>query len=195
MRLLLIDNFDSFTHNLAQLLSSGGADVVVRRNSVSLEELVMLRPDALLISPGPGRPDETGVSREALLHWSGVLPVLGVCLGMQLINEVYGGETVHAPFPVHGKTDEVHHDGSGVFFGVPSPFRAARYHSLAIRRKGDELVEQAWGSDGTVMALRHRSFEIHGVQFHPESFLTQHGDTMAGNFLALVEREKGKRHR
>jgi anthranilate synthase component II len=193
--MLLIDNFDSFTHNLAQLFSIAGADVVVRRNSSSLDELKQLQPDALLISPGPGRPHETGTSREALLHWRDSLPVLGVCLGMQLINEVFGGETVHAPLPVHGKTDVLRHDGSGILFGVPSPFRAARYHSLAIRRASSALVEQAWSSDGTVMAIRHRSLEIHGVQFHPESFLTEHGDTMAMNFLDIVEREKGKRAR
>jgi anthranilate synthase component II len=193
--MLLIDNYDSFTHNLAQLFSIAGAEVVVRRSSSTMDELVGLRPDALLISPGPGRPDETGVSREALLHWCHSVPVLGVCLGMQLINEVYGGVTVHAPSPVHGKTDELHHDGSGVLVGVPSPFRAARYHSLAIRRAGSALVEQAWGSDGTVMAVRHRTLEIHGVQFHPESFLTEHGGTIARNFLNIVKRQKGNRSR
>ncbi len=193
MRLLLIDNYDSFTHNLAQLFGMAGAEVVVRRNSADMDELCALNPDALLISPGPGRPEDTGVCREALLYWFGRIPILGVCLGMQLINEVFGGETVHAPTPVHGKADMVRHDGSGVFGGIPTPFRAARYHSLAVRRYSGELIEQAWTEDGTIMAIRHDSLEIHGVQFHPESFLTEHGQAVAGNFLSVVARSTGSR--
>lgn len=186
MRFLLIDNYDSFTHNLAQLFGMAGADVVVRRNSTDMEELRALKPDALLISPGPGRPCDTGISREAFLHWRGSIPILGVCLGMQLINELYGGETVHAPRPVHGKADMVRHDGSGLLAGLPSPFPAARYHSLAVRRLSDALSEQAWTGDGAVMALRHNKLEIHGVQFHPESFLTEHGNVIAENFISIV---------
>ncbi len=186
MHLLLIDNFDSFTWNLAQLFMTLDCRVSVRRNTTPLAELIALAPDALLISPGPGTPHESGVSMEALRHWMHRIPVLGVCLGMQVINECFDGRTVHAAEPVHGKTQPLRHDGSGVFAALPSPFRAARYHSLAVERHSDELIEQAWTQDGTVMALRHASLPLHGVQFHPESFLTEHGESMARNFLALV---------
>jgi anthranilate synthase component 2 len=186
MRLLIIDNFDSFTYNLAQLFAAlKDVDVVVRRNNTPLDALAALQPDALCISPGPGSPADSGVSREALRAWTGQLPVLGVCLGMQVINEHYGGATVHAPQPVHGKADTLRHSGAGLFRGLPSPFRAARYHSLAVRRTSDELIEDAWTGDGTVMALRHATLPVWAVQFHPESFLTEHGRAMAENFLAL----------
>ncbi len=186
MRLLIIDNFDSFTWNLAQLFAAlGGIDVVVRRNNTSLDALAALDPDALCISPGPGTPADSGISRDALRAWMGRLPVLGVCLGMQVINEHFGGSTVHAQQPVHGKADNLRHSGAGLFRGIPSPLRAARYHSLAVRRTSDELIEDAWCDDGTVMAIRHAHHPVWAVQFHPESFLTEHGSAMAENFLAL----------
>ncbi len=186
MRMLIIDNFDSFTYNLAQLFAAQGAEVTVRRNSAPLDELVEIRPDALCISPGPGTPRDSGVSREALAHWHARIPVLGVCLGMQVINEYFGGRTVHAPAPVHGKAHAVRHDGQGIFAGLPTPFPAARYHSLAIERASDQIAACAWCEDGTVMGLRHLALPMHAVQFHPESFLTAFGDAMARNFLALA---------
>ncbi len=186
MRLLIIDNFDSFTYNLAQLFAAcEDVDVVVRRNNVPLRELTELQPDALCISPGPGTPADSGVSAAALELWHEELPVLGVCLGMQVINEFFGGETVHAPLPVHGKADMLRHSGKGLFDGLPSPLRAARYHSLVIARRSDALREHAWSDDGSVMALQHVSLPLFAVQFHPESFLTDHGTRMAENFLAL----------
>jgi anthranilate synthase component II len=185
MRVLIIDNYDSFSWNLVQLLAGEGAEVVVRRNSVPMDELRALEPDALCLSPGPGRPRDSGTSFAAVEHWHTRIPVLGVCLGMQVINEFFGGRTVHAVTPVHGKTNAVRHDAAGLFTGLTSPFPAARYHSLAVERRSDELEECAWTDDGTVMALRHRGLPVHGVQFHPESFLTQHGARMASNFLSL----------
>jgi len=190
MRILILDNTDSFTHNLAQLFASMALTVVVRRNTTSMRELAALQPDALCISPGPKTPSDTGVCYEALQYWETRLPVLGVCLGMQLINEFYDGRTVHAPQPVHGKTDLIHHDGTGLLRDIPSPFEAARYHSLMIRRHSDALIEHAHTVDGTPMALRHRELNIHGVQFHPESFLTMHGETLARNFVAMIAKAK-----
>lgn len=188
MRMLIVDNFDSFTYNLAQLFAAEDVDVVVRRNTAAMDELLEIEPDALCISPGPGTPRESGVSLAAVRHWQDSIPVLGVCLGMQVINELYGGRTVHALSPVHGKAHAVRHDDSGLFTGVPTPFLAARYHSLAIERRSEELVENAWADDGTVMALRHRVLRVHAVQFHPESFLTEHGAVMARNFLSLCRK-------
>ena len=185
MHLLIIDNYDSFTYNLAHLFESCGVRVTVRRNNTSLEELVSLEADALCISPGPGTPADSGVSFDALRHWEKQIPILGVCLGMQVINEFYGGLTVHAPLPIHGKTDIVEHTAVGLFAGIGGPFKAARYHSLVIERNSDELDETAWSGDGCVMAVAHISLPITGVQFHPESFLTEHGATMARNFLDL----------
>ena len=187
MHLLLIDNFDSFTWNLAQLFMALDCRLSVRRNTTPLAELIALAPDALLISPGPGTPRDSGVSMEALRHWMHRIPVLGVCLGMQVLNECFDGRTVHAAEPVHGKAQPLRHDGSGVFTALPSPFRAARYHSLAIERHSDELIEQAWTQDGTIMAVRHASLPLHAVQFHPESFLTEHGEGMAQNFISIIE--------
>ncbi|MFA6233399.1 MAG: aminodeoxychorismate/anthranilate synthase component II [Bacteroidota bacterium] len=186
MRLLIIDNFDSFTYNLVQLFAPEGVEVIVRRNTARLGELQELLPDALCISPGPGTPRDSGVSFDALAYWHTRIPVLGVCLGMQVMNEFFGGRTVHAAIPVHGKAHSVRHDGAGLFTGIPSPFSAARYHSLAIERQSEALEECAWCEDGTVMAVRHISLPLHGVQFHPESFLTQHGARMARNFLELL---------
>lgn len=186
MRMLIIDNFDSFTYNLVQLFAAEGVDVLVRRNTASLEELRAIDPDALCLSPGPGTPRESGVSFTAVEYWQTRIPVFGVCLGLQVINELHGGRTVHAPLPVHGKADAVRHDGSGVFSGLPSPFSAARYHSLAIARHDPALIENAWTADGVIMGIRHASLPLHAVQFHPESFLTDHGARLARNVLVLA---------
>ncbi|MBN1447414.1 MAG: aminodeoxychorismate/anthranilate synthase component II [Bacteroidetes bacterium] len=191
MHLLLIDNFDSFTWNLAQLFLALDCRVTVRRNTTAIEELLTLQPDALVISPGPGTPRDGGVSAAVLGYWKDRLPFLGVCLGMQILNEFFEGRTVHAPQPVHGKAHPVRHDGSDLFSSLPSPIRAARYHSLAVERRSPALKEQAWSEDGTVMAIRHVSLPLFGVQFHPESFLTEHGETMARNFLGIVRRHGG----
>ena len=187
MHLLIIDNYDSFTYNLAQLFEAQGARVTVLRNdAVDVGELASTAIDGLCISPGPGRPSDAGCSAAAVLACAATIPVFGVCLGMQVINEVYGGATVHAPTPMHGKTDSVRHDGSGIFRGLPSPFAAARYHSLVVEIAGSTLLPTAHGSDGTVMALRHSGLPLFGVQFHPESFLTEGGGIIARNFLDIV---------
>lgn len=195
MRMLIIDNFDSFTYNLVQLFAAEGTEVTVRRNAASMDELRALAPDLLCVSPGPGTPRDSGVSMAAVEYWQTRIPVFGVCLGMQVINELHGGRTVHAPLPVHGKSDAVRHDGSGVFTGLPSPFSAGRYHSLAIVRRSEALVENAWTADGVVMGIRHATLPLHAVQFHPESFLTEHGVHIARNMLALGMRAHGARER
>jgi anthranilate synthase/aminodeoxychorismate synthase-like glutamine amidotransferase len=184
--ILLIDNYDSFTHNLLHLLAMEGAEVVVKRNdAIGIEGAEVLAPDALCISPGPGRPSDAGVSAALVEHFATRIPILGVCLGLQVINEVYGGSTIHAPSPVHGKTSDILHDGAGIFLGLPSPFRAARYHSLCVGRLGAELAITARTPEGACMALRHRALPIVGVQFHPESFMTEGGRSMIRRFVEL----------
>ncbi len=186
MRLLIIDNYDSFTWNLVQLFSGFDLEVIVRRNdAISLGGIASLRPRWLCISPGPRDPAHAGISRAAIRRFGPRIPVLGVCLGMQAINEVFGGRTVPAPVPVHGKRSDVHHDGTGILAGIPSPFAAARYHSLCVSVRSPELSVNARTEDGVVMALRHGALPIAGVQFHPESFLSEHGRAIAANFLAL----------
>jgi anthranilate synthase component 2 len=187
--LLVIDNYDSFTYNLVQYLGELGATPAVYRNdALTLEALDRLAPAALLVSPGPGAPREAGISVAAIRHLAGRVPVLGVCLGHQAIGEVFGGVVEHAPRPVHGKTAPVHHDGRGVFAGLPSPLAATRYHSLVVRRGGLPacLEVSAWTEDGIVMGLRHRDLPVEGVQFHPESILTEAGHAMLANFLAAA---------
>ncbi len=186
-RLILIDNYDSFTYNLLHVIASQGVEVIVHRNDkITIDELRALTPDLLCISPGPGRPDEAGISKEAIRNFAEEIPILGVCLGMQALNEVFGGSTVHASLPVHGKTSEVRHSGIGIMSGVPTPFRAARYHSLCIGAIGNGFEVTATSDDGVAMCIRHERLPIAGVQFHPESFLTQHGDAVIRNFLAMV---------
>jgi len=189
-RVLVIDNYDSFVYNLVQYLGELGAEPVVHRHDdLPLEALVALEPDAVLISPGPGRPEDAGVSNAAIRHFGEAgVPVLGVCLGHQAIGALFGGDVVRAPHVMHGKTSTITHDGRGVFTGVPNPFTATRYHSLVVERSSvpDVLEITAESEDGLVMGLRHRVLPIEGVQFHPESILTESGHGMLGNFLAQV---------
>ena len=189
--LLLLDNHDSFTFNLVQYLLELGADVLVRRSdAIDLDGIARASPDALLVSPGPGRPDDAGITLDAIRALAGRVPVLGVCLGHQAIGALYGARIVRAPRLMHGRTSEIRHDGEGVFAGVPSPFVAARYHSLVIdpATLPAELSPTAWASTGELMGLRHRTLDVEGVQFHPESFLTEHGHAMMRNFLARASR-------
>jgi len=186
-RVVVIDNYDSFVYNLVQYLGELGAEPIVHRHDqVSLAELRALAPDAVLVSPGPGRPEDAGVSNEAI-HAFGEdgVPVLGVCLGHQCIGQLYGGEVVRAPQVMHGKTSEIHHDAAGVFAGLPDPLTATRYHSLVVARDTvpSELVVSAETDDGLVMGLRHRELPVEGVQFHPESILTESGHALMKNFL------------
>lgn len=186
-RVLVIDNYDSFVYNLVQYLGELGAEPVVHRHdAVTIEEMDAIAPDAVLISPGPGRPRDAGGSNAAIRHFGerGV-PVLGVCLGLQCIGELYGGEVVRAPHVMHGKTSEIRHDGRGVFAGLPNPFVATRYHSLVVLRETvpDDLEITAWAEDGEIMGLRHRRYPVEGVQFHPESILTVEGKHLLKNFL------------
>jgi anthranilate synthase/aminodeoxychorismate synthase-like glutamine amidotransferase len=186
MKLLIVDNFDSFTYNLAQAFGALGAEPVVIRSDRPLSELIEVDPGAVVISPGPGTPKDAGVSLEAIEHFGSRVPVLGVCLGHQCIGAVYGGRVDRAPVgPVHGKTSEVTHDDAGVFQGIPSPFTATRYHSLAVEEEPwpEVLTITARSEDGIVMGVRHRELPVEGVQFHPESILTFEGPRLLSNFL------------
>ena len=193
--ILVLDNYDSFTYNLVQYLGELGARVVVRRNDeVSVDEIAAMEPGRIVVSPGPGRPENAGVTLEAITRLGPRIPVLGVCLGHQAIGLAFGGRVVRAPTPMHGKTSTIRHDGRGIFRGVSNPFDAARYHSLIVERSSlpeelevaAETVEGAGGSQsGIVMALRHRRYPVHGVQFHPESIMTAPGMRLLENFLAI----------
>jgi anthranilate synthase component 2 len=186
VRILVIDNYDSFVYNLVQELGELGADPVVFRNdAIDVAGIRAERPDAVLISPGPGRPEDGGVSLEVVRQLGGEIPILGVCLGHQCIGQALGGEIVAAPHLMHGKTSEIHHDGRGLFAGLPNPFVATRYHSLVVRPDSvpDELEVTATSTDGVVMGLRHRTLRVEGVQFHPESVLTVSGPALLANFL------------
>jgi anthranilate synthase/aminodeoxychorismate synthase-like glutamine amidotransferase len=188
-RVLVIDNYDSFVYNLVQYLGELGAEPVVQRNDErSLEQIIALDPDAVLVSPGPGRPDDAGLSNDVIRHFAGRRPVLGVCLGHQCIGEVFGGEVVRAPQVMHGKTSLIHHTGAGVFAGLPDPFEATRYHSLVVERSSLPAVLEitAETDDGTIMGLRHRELAVEGVQFHPESILTASGHDLLATFLGQV---------
>ena len=186
--LLLVDNYDSFTYNLYQYLGElGAAARVVRNDEMTAEEALALRPERIVISPGPGTPDQAGISLELIRRAAGRVPVLGVCLGHQALGQAFGGRVVRAPTLMHGKTSPIHHDGRTVFAGLPDPFTATRYHSLIVDRDSvpDGLQVSAWTSDGIVMGLRHRSLPLEGVQFHPESILTTAGKDLLRNFLTL----------
>lgn len=186
--LLMIDNYDSFTYNLVQYLGELGVDVRVYRNDkIALEEIETLKPERIVISPGPCTPREAGISVEAIRHFAGRLPVLGVCLGHQSLAAAFGGEVIRAERLMHGKTSMIHHDGKTIFTGLPNPFEATRYHSLLVNRKNlPECFEiTAETAEGEIMGLRHKSLGAEGVQFHPESILTAAGKDLLGNFLKL----------
>ncbi|HBF36572.1 MAG TPA: anthranilate/aminodeoxychorismate synthase component II [Firmicutes bacterium] len=186
--LVIIDNYDSFTYNLVQYLGELKADIKVwRNNQITLEELKELHPDYLVISPGPCTPKESGISPEAIRYFSGRIPLLGVCLGHQCIGEVFGGKVIRAPFPVHGKISAIHHNGRGIFEGLPETFEAVRYHSLVVEKNSfpDELEITATTDDGLIMGLQHRKHLTFGVQFHPESIFTGVGKQLLANFLEV----------
>ena len=186
-RVLVIDNYDSFVYNLAQYLGELGAEPLVHRHdALDLAGVAALAPDAVLISPGPGRPEDAGISNDVLRHLAGTVPILGVCLGHQCIGQVFGGQVVRAPALFHGKASEVHHDGAGLMAVMPPTFPAGRYHSLVVEREGlPEVLEvTAWTDGGVVMGLRHRDLDVEGVQFHPESILTRAGRRLLAAWLA-----------
>jgi anthranilate synthase component 2 len=183
-RLFVLDNYDSFTFNLVQMFRVYPLEVeVVRADRIAVEEVADRAPDYIVVSPGPKDPQAAGISVPLIAGLHARIPILGVCLGMQAMNEAFGGTTVRAPRPMHGKTDLVHHQGRGVFAGIPDPCRVARYHSLAVTGIHSSLEVTATTDDGVVMGLSHREHPLHGVQFHPESFLTEHGFAMIENFL------------
>ena len=186
--ILLIDNYDSFVHNLARYFEELGEETcVVRNDSQSAEFALARRPEAVVLSPGPGRPSAAGISTQIVRLAPATMPILGVCLGHQCIAEAFGGSTAPAAVPVHGKLTEVRHQGEDLFSGLPSPFRATRYHSLAVPpgELPDSIRPLAWATDGTLMAMRHKSLPVWGVQFHPEALLTEHGHALLHNFMVL----------
>ncbi|MBF0230220.1 MAG: aminodeoxychorismate/anthranilate synthase component II [Desulfamplus sp.] len=214
-KLLVIDNYDSFTYNLVQMFTHFNLEIIVKRaDKITIKEASDINPDYLLISPGPKDPEHAGISKESIAHFYDKIPILGVCLGMQCLNEVFGGVTKRAPIPVHGKTDMIYHQESGIFKGVPSPFAAARYHSLIIEPaiidyfdksnnsftpscevancfnnnsdnhfKTPQIIKTAWNREGIIMGVELDGFPIYGVQFHPESFMTEYGERLIINFL------------
>ncbi len=189
MKLLVIDNFDSFTYNLVQFLGELGAELqVFRNNAVTLPEIADLKPDGIVISPGPGTPDDAGISVPLIKEFSTVFPILGVCLGHQSIARAFGGKIISAPSLMHGKTSQIRHQNENVFAGLPDPFRAMRYHSLAVERESlpKSLNITAETEEGVIMGLAHETHPVFGVQFHPESFMTDDGRSLLGNFLKLI---------
>lgn len=189
LMIMLIDNYDSFTYNLFQYLAELGAEVLVHRNdALGVDDVMAARPNGIVISPGPCTPNEAGICCDLIRAAAGRIPVLGVCLGHQCIGQVFGGEIVRAPRLMHGKTSEIHHDGRGVFAGVPSPFTAVRYHSLVIEPASmPECLELTARTDmDEIMGVRHREYAVEGVQFHPESILTEHGKQLLANYLSTT---------
>ncbi len=186
--LLMIDNYDSFTYNLVQYFGELGQDLKVYRNDkITIAEIEKMRPDRIVISPGPCTPKEAGISIEVIKHFAGKVPTLGVCLGHQSIGEAFGGDVIRAPYLMHGKTSMIHHDGKSIFAGLPNPFEATRYHSLIIKRETlpSVLEVTAWTDDGIIMGVRHKQHKLEGLQFHPESILTGVGKDLLRNFLKL----------
>jgi anthranilate synthase/aminodeoxychorismate synthase-like glutamine amidotransferase len=184
----MIDNYDSFTYNLVQYFGElGQALKVYRNNKITISEIEKMNPDRIVISPGPCTPKEAGVSIEVIKHFTGKIPILGVCLGHQSIGDAFGGDVIRAPYLMHGKTSMIHHDGKTIFAGLPNPFEATRYHSLIIKRETlpSVLEVSAWTDDGIIMGVRHKQFKLEGVQFHPESILTNVGKDLLRNFLKL----------
>ena len=186
--ILMIDNYDSFTFNLVQYLGILGENIKVRRNDrISLDEIESMSPSKIVISPGPGRPDSAGISKELIKHFYRQIPILGVCLGHQCIGEVFGAKVINSGVVVHGKTSMIYHDGRNIFNGIKSPFEAARYHSLILKKDTipSSLIVTARTEDGIVMGVRHKSYRLEGIQFHPESFLTPVGSKILKNFINL----------
>lgn len=184
--ILLIDNYDSFVYNLAQFLGELGAEIKVKRNDkTSIKEIERLNPTSIIISPGPGTPKDSGISPEVILHFKGKIPIMGVCLGHQTIGEVFGGKVIRANNILHGKTSKIHHDGKTIFKNIENPFTATRYHSLIVEKKSlpDCFILSAWTEDNTIMGIRHKKYNIEGVQFHPESVLTEAGMEILKNFI------------
>ncbi|AGE20683.1 MULTISPECIES: aminodeoxychorismate/anthranilate synthase component II [Geobacillus] len=184
--IVMIDNYDSFTYNLVQYLGVLGEELIVKRNDeITVAEIERLRPDFIMISPGPCTPNEAGVSLEVIDRFAGQIPIFGVCLGHQAIAQAFGGRVVRAPRLMHGKTSSVYHDGETIFRGVPNPFTATRYHSLIVEKETlpDCFVVSAWTEEGEVMAIRHKTLPVEGVQFHPESIMTSHGMQLLKNFI------------
>jgi anthranilate synthase component 2 len=185
-KLLVIDNYDSFTYNLVQMFRQYALDIPVHRSDmITLQQIETLAPDYVLISPGPKDPAHAGISIPLIKAFGRRIPILGVCLGMQCMNEAFGGKTVRAPVPMHGKTSMIHHDNDGIFSGISSPFSATRYHSLMVAFNQSALNVTARSSDGVIMGMSHPEYPLHGVQFHPESFLTENGYLLVENFLKL----------
>ena len=187
--ILVIDNYDSFTYNLVHYVNELGGQTLVHRNDkISVQDALALAPEAVILSPGPCTPNEAGICLSLLRAAPETLPILGVCLGHQAIGQAYGGEVIRAQALMHGKTSQIHHDGKGVFKGIPNPFTATRYHSLSVKRETlpDVLEITAWTDDGEIMGLRHKTRPVHGVQFHPESIATEYGHELLGNFLDLA---------
>jgi len=186
--LLMIDNYDSFTYNLVQYLGELGQDLkVYRNNKITIPEIDRMKPERIVISPGPCTPKEAGISVDVIRHFTGKIPILGVCLGHQSIGEAFGGDVIRAPYLMHGKTSMIYHDGRTIFNGLPNPFEATRYHSLIIKRETLPTVLEvsAWTDDGVIMGVRHKAHKLEGVQFHPESILTVVGRELLKNFLKL----------
>ena len=194
--ILMIDNYDSFTYNLVQYLGELGQTLVVKRNDeITIQGVRRLKPRSIVISPGPGTPDDAGISCELIRAFAGTMPILGVCLGHQCLGQVYGGEVIRAKRPMHGKTSAIHHTKQGLFRGLPDPFEATRYHSLIVKRQGLPAALQvtAWTQEGEIMGLQHARLPVYGVQFHPESILTTAGKSLLQNFLALSRRAGRRR--
>ncbi|MBT5031332.1 MAG: aminodeoxychorismate/anthranilate synthase component II [Proteobacteria bacterium] len=186
--LVMVDNYDSFTYNLVQYLGELGEEVRTFRNDeITVDKIAALSPDKIMVSPGPCTPDAAGISLEVIKHFAGKVPLMGVCLGHQSIGQAFGGKIVHAKAVMHGKISMIEHDGSGLFVDIPSPYRVTRYHSLIVERDSlpVELEVTAWTDDGEIMGLRHRELPVVGVQYHPESILTEHGHRLLQNFLNL----------
>lgn len=187
--LLMIDNYDSFTYNLVQYFGELGASLqVIRNDQLTLSDIETMNPTHIVISPGPGRPEDAGITQDVIRHFYQKKPILGVCLGHQAIGQVFGGKVTHAPTQMHGKTSPIIHDGQGVFSGIPSPFQAMRYHSLVVDPDTlpSDFIASAHTPEGVLMGMRHKKFPLEGVQFHPESILTEHGKQLLANFLKTV---------
>jgi len=194
--ILLLDNYDSFTYNVFQALSSMGEEVrIIRNDHVTLEEIAAMELKAIVISPGPGTPDDAGISKALVKRFAGQMPILGICLGHQVIGEVFGGRVIRAPEPIHGKVSFIKHQGQGLYQGVSDPFPAGRYHSLIVAQTGlpDCLEVTAATSDGLIMGIRHRDFAVEGLQFHPESILTPEGKQLLRNFITAINEHSLKK--